>query len=154
MGRPRQVVELLRCIINKYETSTEFISSHFRGCLKYYSQELYKDLQNEFSIHENKNELNECLNLIGDFKHRSIKYKELIKFYEDNKDKYPNIRKESFEDCLNQLYSFGVIGEIKKMPNKRTKLSWGYRLDGDDRIKFKKNTQLIVHMGLRHKFNL
>ena len=118
MGRPRQVVELLQCIINNYKTSRKFTSSHFRDCLKYYSPELYKDLQNEFSIHENKNQLNECLKLIGDFKQNQISYKKLVEFYQNSKDKYPNIKEETLEDCLNHLYSFGVIGEIQKRKKK------------------------------------
>lgn len=154
MGRPRQVVELLKCIINNYKTSTEFISSHFRDCLKYYSPELYKDLLNEFSVHENKNELNDCLNLIGDFRQPKINYIDLTTFYKQNKDRYPNIKEESFDECLNQLYSFGIIGEIKKEKNKHTKLSWGYRLDGDEKINFNERTQLLVHSGLKHKFNM
>lgn len=150
MGRPRQVIEFLNIIIENYGTEVKFKPTHFRSSLKYFSNELYKDLENEFSVYENKDELNESMKLIRDLRKSEFKYGEILAHYNANKNQYKNIT--TIENSLNQMYSFGVIGMYIKNGDKRPRPSWGYREDGDDTIDISQT--FLVHSALKPKFNL
>lgn len=147
MGRPRQIIEYLNIIIKNYPEETKFTEQHFKECLKYFSAELYKDLQNEFSVYENKDELNDSMRLISDLRKSGFKYGELVAHYNVNKNKYKNIK--SIDDSLNYMYLFGVVGTYNK--SKRM-YSWGYRNDSSENIN--KGDIIIVNDALKHKFNI
>ncbi|WP_195940921.1 P-loop ATPase, Sll1717 family [Romboutsia sp. 1001713B170131_170501_G6] len=150
MGRPRQIIEFLNIIIRNYGNEIKFTPRQFRSCLKYFSIELYKDLENEFSVFENKEELNESLKLIRDLRKPEFKYREILAHYNVNKNQYKNIT--NVDNSLNLMYSFGVIGMYIKDDDKRHRVSWGYREDGDDHIDI--DQTFLVHSALKPKFNI
>lgn len=147
MGRPRQIIEYLNIIIKNYPNENRFTEQHFKQCLKYFSAELYKDLQNEFSVYENKEELNDSMRLIKDLRKSGFRYGQIIAHYNVNKNKYKHIK--SVDDSLNYMYLFGVIGTYNKS---NRMYSWGYRNDSDDSIN--KDDIIIVNYALKHKFNI
>lgn len=148
MGRPRQIIEYLNMIIKHYPNETKFKHKHFKDCFKLFSVELYRELQNEFSIYENKDELNDSIKLIEDLCKASFKYGELVAHYNVNKNRYKHIK--SIDDTLNYMYSFGVVGTYS--PNQM--YSWGYRNDSNENIKKDNNEVIIVNDALKHKFNI
>ncbi|WGX77574.1 hypothetical protein QJS64_20150 (plasmid) [Paraclostridium bifermentans] len=150
MGRPRQIIEFLNFIIQNYPNETKFEANHFKSCLKYFSKELYSDLENEFSVYENKDELNDSMRLIRDVRKASFRYGEILGHYNANKNKYKHIK--TVEESLNHMYSFGIIGTYKKHKKFGKRFSWCYRDDSDDSIDI---TQIfVVHHALKHKFNI
>lgn len=150
MGRPRQIIEFLNIIIKNYPDETTFKSIHFRSCLKHFSKELYSDLENEFSVYENKDELNDSMKLIKDLKKAKFEYGEVLGHYNSNKNKYKNIK--TVEDSLNHMYSFGIIGMYRKKNKRNSRHSWGYRDDSEDSIDT--SQVFLVHQALKHKFNV
>lgn len=149
MGRPRQIIEFLNIIMQNYGDDVIFRANSFRSCLKHFSNELYKDLENEFSVYENKDELNESLRLIKDLRKDSFEYGEILAHYNSNKNQYKNV--VTVENSLSLMYSFGVIGMYEKS-NDRPKYSWGYRDDGEQDIDIRQ--VFLVHSALKPKFNL
>lgn len=151
MGRPRQIIEFLNIIIENYGDCLKFEPKHFRNCLKYFSIELYKDLENEFSVYENKNELNESLKLIKSLRKADFEFGEILAHYNANRNQYKYIK--TVEDSLKLMYSFGVIGMYEKNDDDDIpKYSWGYREDAEQDIDIRQI--FLVHSALRPVFNL
>lgn len=153
-GKPRDVIRYLNIIIENNPNGTCFSPEMFRNCRTAYSKWFLEELKNELSIHKNSEYVKDMFKLLTDFSCRTFVFNDIQKFFNLNKSHYPNIT--DIKDCIDILYTFGVLGNSWKIPgtqsNRPLKYSWGYRNDGNSSPDFQK--RFTLHYGLRKAFSL
>jgi hypothetical protein len=153
-GRPRDITRYLKLIIDKHKEETSFQPKFFRDCTQEYSKWFLQELENEISIHEEKESITEGLKLLNNFKKNTFSFEMLEDYHKDNIDNYSKII--DLKEMLTHLYKFGVIGNswvYKKRKGKDIyRYSWGYRDDNIGEINFSQS--FVVHYGFRKHFSL
>ncbi|MEZ7792172.1 P-loop ATPase, Sll1717 family [Niallia circulans] len=153
-GRPRDIIQYLNLIIKSNPEATHFEPNFFKECSQTYSKWFYNELENEISIHENKNSILEGVKLLNDIKKLNLNLQKIEDHYNQNSDDYPNIT--NLKQTMVQLYKFGVVGNSwRHGKTKKGKpvyhFSWGYRDDASNDPNFSQT--FVVHYGLRKYFS-
>ncbi|WP_312431966.1 P-loop ATPase, Sll1717 family [Lacrimispora sp.] len=150
-GRPRDIVNMLNVIIERYGDSNSFTNEMFIETEAEYSRAFTNELKNELSLYYDSDYIHDCfhtLSLIHKNNFWLIEAKEVV---EHSKSRVPQI--DDPEKMLEILYKFGVIGNMKitsRDANNRPndfKYSFGYREDGNDIVNFQE--KFTVHFALR-----
>lgn len=150
-GRPRDITRYLNLIIEDNPEDTYFDSTAFLDCAQKYSKWFYDELQNEISIHENKEMIQDGLRLINDIKKISFTYEMIDTHFTQKKEHYANIK--DLKKTMSYLYKLGVIGNSwKHKGSKYYHSAWGYRDDATSDPNFSQT--FVVHFGLRKYFSL
>lgn len=163
-GRPRDIIYYLSVIQKRFKNYKHFGPTLFIQCENEYSNSFKNELLNELSLHLDVHYVEDLFKLISDFKQFSFYYRDIKKFYDQNKSDYPHIL--DLKASISDLYSFGVLGNSYRIKppseddsnNKNNKVrnnygySWAYRRDGSNDVNY--NQQLSVHYGLRSALGL
>ena len=151
LGRPRDITRYLNLIKENNPEATHFDPKAFKNCAQKYSKWFYDELQNEISIHENRDMLQDGLRLINDMKKITLTYDLIEAHFTHKKEYYPNI--ENLKETISHLYRLGVIGNSWKHKNSSYyHFAWGYRDDASSDPNF--SQFFVVHFGLRKYFSI
>ncbi|PGM06384.1 FunZ [Bacillus thuringiensis] len=151
LGRPRDIIRHLNLVIEDSPEATNFDPAAFRNCAQKYSKWFYDELQNEISIHKNREMLRDGLRLINDMKKITFTYDLIKDHFTQKKEHYANI--EDLKETISHLYKLGVIGNSWQHKNSDNyHFSWGYRDDASNDPNFSQT--FVVHSGLRNYFSI
>lgn len=157
-GRPRDFIAYINFAASKNPDSTCISKEMYLQASTEYSNWFYNEILNEMSIHKDTNFILDSLKLIASYKQNEFQFDELRNFYTKNINNFENIN--NFQECIDLLYTFGVIGNVwyvdiknkkGKTTGKKLHHSWSYRPDGNDSPDPTKT--FIIHYGLRKKFS-
>ncbi|OEE38676.1 P-loop ATPase, Sll1717 family [Vibrio anguillarum] len=148
--RPRDLITFLNSIIEKHPSHNSFKWQTLSDARSDYSEYLLDEVRNEMSGHIPDIEIEESLKLIKNFNQHYFYFKDIVKYYEDNKFHYKNIK---VEQSLIYLYKFSVLGNTWKNNAKggRNYQSWSHRENNSD-LDFSK--RMVVHIGLREALSM
>ena len=150
-GRPRDIINYLNIVKEKYSKATYFSPSMFIDSMALYSTKFMNELRNELNVHFEAEYVEDMMNLLKTFNKRHFKYEELEQFFENNRRKYKHII--DLKRSVIELYKFGVLGNtIYNKDKRKTKYYWGYRVDGEINPDF--NKEFIIHYGLKKALGL
>lgn len=153
-GRPRDIIRYLNIIINRYPESTTFTPKHFKECTQEYSKWFFNELENEISIHAEKDVITDGLKLLNDYKKNTFSFEMIEEFFNNYAHNYPSL--DNLKDTLAYLYKFGVIGNSWLHARRKNRniyhYSWGYREDSVGEVNFSQS--FVVHYGFKKYFSL
>ena len=115
-----------------------------------YSNAFWNELQNELSFYYSKEFINSIKHILSSLGKINFSYQEIKTIFENNSAEYRHI--DDFDNFMNAMYKFGIIGTYRREEGKKPKASFSYRKDGN--AKLNKNDSITVHYGLRPVFNL
>ena len=149
-GRPRDVICFLQIIKERYPHETCFTATMFKECRQSYSEAFLRELRNEMSIHIPIDVADDYLNLIRNYGKSSFYMSNIKRYYKSHRKQYTKL--SNVNNCLEDLYRFGVIGNLKKTSENDYFSSWGYRKDGNPKADLDK--KFTIHYGLRKILNI
>ena len=148
-GRPRDIVNMLNIIIQKYPNERMFKNIMFLETEAEYSRAFCNELKNEMSLYYDSNYIDDCFHAISLIHRNNFWPFDVGKVIESSQNRIPSITDVS--KMLEILYKFGVIGNVRKVDTnqkkKEFKYSFGYREDGNDMVNL--HEKFTIHFALR-----
>ncbi len=149
-GRPREIIKFFSTYIELFPNERDFSNeAMYRDVIKNYAQWFVAELKNEMAIHKDSGYIRDTFELLSNYNKSRFFYNRFKEYYEKNRKSYPNI-KCSFDEFLDTLYNFGIIGNTWKISNEQH-YSWVYR--GNSK-KFNKSLKMVVHNAIRKGLSL
>ena len=149
-GRPREIIKFFSTYIELFPNEKDFSNeAMYRDVIKNYAQWFVAELKNEMSIHKDSGYIKDTFELLSNYNKSRFFYNKFKEYFEKHQESYPNI-KCSFDEFLETLYNFGIIGNTWKKNNEQH-YSWVYR--GNSK-KFNKSFKMVVHNGIRKGLSL
>lgn len=141
-GRPRDIVNLLNMIIERYPDNISFENNMFLELENEYSKSFCDELRNEMSLYYSSDYINECIAMITYINKKTFWISDAKSTLEKHQDVFMNIK--NVEEAVNILYKYGFVGNIKPIGNK---YSFGYKEDGRNIVRFE--DKFTVHYAVR-----
>lgn len=149
-GRPRDIIRYLNIIIEQNGNSSVIIDDYVRQAYPQYSTYFWNELKNELSFFYDDDYIEAIERLLSSNGKKNFTYEGIKIFFESHKNDYASIT--NFDEFMETLYRFGIIGSFRRGNGQSEKASFYYR-KGSKR-KLEKNDMIAVHFGLRPVFNL
>lgn len=146
--RPRDIVTYLNKIAEKYPEKEVISGEYIAEVEKLYSDYLFNEIKNELKGHLSDDEIDRIFLLLNRFSRRSFRYQDLEKYYLARKNTIGEI---NLQECISLLFKFGALGNVRYDKNGRKYYKWAYR---ENNIEINLEERLVIHLGLRKKFNL
>lgn len=143
-GRPRDIIDMLNIVKQKYKEEKCFKEYMFNQVAKEYSRNFIDSLKNEMSIYYSSEKINECFNLITFMKKDIFNIDHVVDTIEAYETRLSNI--ESGMEFVDITYRFGIIGNRIKHAGKNYTF-FKYREDGHDLPDY--HAKFIVHNGMK-----
>lgn len=148
-GRPRDIVNMLNIIIQRYPNEKTFKNIMFLETEAEYSRAFCNELKNEMSLYYESNYIDDCFHTISLIHRNNFWPSDVDKVIASSKNRIPSITDVS--KMLEILYKFGIIGNARKVDTNQKKVefkySFGYREDGNDIVNF--HEKFTIHFALR-----
>lgn len=147
MGRPRDVVSLLKSAIDHCPRDNFFSPRLFRESKLAYSRDFLLDIKSEMNGHLNKEQAENCFMLINNLGKNTFSMGDII-------DKRARLIEElggesALKKAIQFLFRFGVVGNIfhdPESPSTVNTYSWAFR---EDILEPDFDSRFTVHLGLR-----
>ena len=149
-GRPRDIITYLSIIIRNNKNRYKISHTMIKNAYNEYSNAFWNELQNELSFYYSKEFINSIKNILSSLGKINFSYQEIKTIFENNSAEYRHI--DDFDNFMNAMYKFGIIGTYRREEGKKPKASFSYRKDGN--AKLNTNDSITVHYGLTPVFNL
>lgn len=143
-GRPRDIVNMLNKIIDRYPEESAFTSEMFQSVESEYSTDFCNELRNEMSLYYGSEYINGCFSMISLIRKRNFWKAEVERVIEKN-TQLSII--DNLDKALEILYRYGAIGNMKEITKKDIKFYFGYREDGSETLNYAE--KFTVHFALR-----
>lgn len=149
-GRPRDIVYFLRMYVQIFHEDRYFDYKNLNKCVPQYASFFYQDLENEINVLSNRSEVLSLLDLIQRQKVKNFNFEMVHKYYEENKDEFPEIK--SLKNGLNSLFTLGAIGMVFYQKGKLNIYEFSYREGTASKLDF--NTDFVVHDAIKEHLSL
>lgn len=147
--RPRDIITILKLIIEKYPNSTYFGWKSFKDVKKEYSEYLLDEVRNEMYGHYPDDQIDSVFKLLKNYNKHFIEYGELKSYMEGNSYHYDGLQ---LEKMLIGLFKFNAIGNkwFNQYKGKEY-YTWAHR---DDKADLDLDKTIVIHLGLREALSM